>query len=87
MLPPCRSLGSAMMTDRLQLVPVHARELVQAILDGDVHFDYIDVLSDQTVRIGRYPEGYQLPEAVTTSAVEDSEPEQDLFVRWRDRFR
>lgn len=68
-------------SEGLRLVPANAREFVQALLDHDVRFDYVDIYSDLTVRIGRYPPGYELPEALPAPA------QPDLFTRWKGRLR
>lgn len=68
-----------------ELVPAHAREFVRALLDHNIAFDYIDVYSDQTVRIGRYPDGYEVPDLQPSPSGQPQQP--DLFARWKGRFR
>lgn len=68
-----------------ELVPAHAREFVRALLDHKIPFDYIDVYSDRTVRIGRYPDGYELPDPQLSAS--GPPPQPDLFARWKGRFR
>ena len=70
-----------MHAEGLEWLPANAREFVQALLDHDIGFDYVDIYSDQTVRVGRYPKGYVIP--ATTPAP----PEPDLFTRWKGRLR
>ncbi len=75
-------------SDAAILLPVHAREFVQELLDHKIQFDYIDIFSDRTVRVGRYPDGYRLPEPVVSNeAAGGNRANSDLVARWKGRSR